>query len=40
MREIEIIEKYRRVYYFARRISKAVTAITREEEEILVEAAD
>jgi len=39
-REIEIIEKYRRIYYFARRISKAVTAITREEEEIIVEAAD
>ena len=38
--EVEIIENYKRIYYFANRIAKAVAAVTSEEEEVIAEAAE
>jgi hypothetical protein len=31
-REVETIERYRRIYYFAKRIAKAVAAVADEDE--------
>jgi len=39
-REVEIIEKYRRIYYYAKRIAKAVAAIAKDEEAADIVAPD
>jgi len=39
-REVELIEKYKRIFYFSRRIGKLVAEVSRAEEKIISEAAD